>query len=108
MHGVGIVTVVMVEATKVTVMEVATKAASTMMIIPGVEMMETMEGALGASPPHMLILLAKSVIFMGIPPRSVGGDRGDNGDRGNKGANFASQGVDTNWYYDTGSTDHIT
>ncbi|KAK1595157.1 hypothetical protein QYE76_048231 [Lolium multiflorum] len=31
--------------------------------------------------------------------------RGD-GDRGNKGANFT--GVDTNWYYDTGATDHIT
>ncbi|KAK1621093.1 hypothetical protein QYE76_026610 [Lolium multiflorum] len=31
--------------------------------------------------------------------------RGD-GDRGNKGANFT--GVDTNWYYDTGGTDHIT
>ena len=63
-HGVVIVAAVM---------EVATKAVGTMMIVPGVEMMETMVGALVASPPHMLILLAKSVIFMGIPPRSVGG-----------------------------------
>ncbi|KAK1629222.1 hypothetical protein QYE76_003537 [Lolium multiflorum] len=35
-------------------------------------------------------------------------DRRDNGDRGRKDANFASHGVDTNWYYDTGATDHIT
>ncbi|XP_071676858.1 uncharacterized protein [Lolium perenne] len=33
----------------------------------------------------------------------------DNGDRNaGKDANFASHGVDTNWYYDTGATDHIT
>ncbi|KAK1699085.1 hypothetical protein QYE76_015782 [Lolium multiflorum] len=33
----------------------------------------------------------------------------DNGDRNaSKDANFASHGVDTNWYYDTGATDHIT
>lgn len=41
-----------------------------------------------------------------------GDDRRDNGDRGHKDAhkdaNFASHGVDTNWYYDTGATDHIT
>jgi histone deacetylase 1/2 len=33
-------------------------------------------------------------------------DRGNNG--GNKSANVASYGVDTNWYYDTDATDHIT
>ncbi|KAK1613964.1 hypothetical protein QYE76_019481 [Lolium multiflorum] len=39
-----------------------------------------------------------------------GDDRRDNGERGNNGAtaNFAAHGVDTNWYYDTGATDHIT
>jgi hypothetical protein len=30
------------------------------------------------------------------------------GDRGNRGAHFASHGVDSNWYYDTGAIDHIT
>ncbi|KAK1644724.1 hypothetical protein QYE76_062529 [Lolium multiflorum] len=35
-------------------------------------------------------------------------ERCDNGDRGRKDANFTSHGVDTNWYYDTGATDHIT
>jgi hypothetical protein len=29
-------------------------------------------------------------------------------DRGKKDANFAAHGVDSNWYYDTGATDHIT
>jgi hypothetical protein len=28
--------------------------------------------------------------------------------KGNEGANLASHGVDSNWYYDTGATDHIT
>jgi histone deacetylase 1/2 len=37
-----------------------------------------------------------------------GDDRPAQGDCGNRGANFASHGVDTNWYYDTGATDHIT
>lgn len=36
-------------------------------------------------------------------------DNNDDGDRGNsKGAHFASYGVDTNWYSDTGASDHIT
>jgi hypothetical protein len=100
---------VMVEDTKVDVMVVAIKAAG--MII--VAMAKITVGVLVVSPPRMLTLLVKSVTFMDIPPRSVGraygDDRGDNGDRsGEKGANFASQGVDTNWYYDIGATDHIT
>ncbi|KAK1653449.1 hypothetical protein QYE76_071254 [Lolium multiflorum] len=36
-------------------------------------------------------------------------NRADRGDRGDKGANFvAAHGVDTNWYYDTGATEHLT
>jgi hypothetical protein len=35
-------------------------------------------------------------------------DDSDRGRKGDKGANFASYGVDTNWYSDTGATDHIT
>ncbi|XP_071683600.1 uncharacterized protein [Lolium perenne] len=36
-------------------------------------------------------------------------NRADRGDRDNKGANFfAAHGVDTNWYYDTGATEHLT
>jgi hypothetical protein len=32
----------------------------------------------------------------------------DGGDHDRKGANAASYGVDTNWYSDTGATNHIT
>jgi hypothetical protein len=36
-------------------------------------------------------------------------DRGDRGDRGNKDANLAAaNGVDTNWYCETGATEHLT
>jgi hypothetical protein len=35
-------------------------------------------------------------------------DKDDDGDRGKKSAHIASYGVDSNWYTDTGATDHIT
>jgi hypothetical protein len=35
-------------------------------------------------------------------------DSDDRGSKGDKSANHASYGIDTNWYSDTGATDHIT
>jgi hypothetical protein len=89
---VTIATAVMVVDIRVAVMEAAIKAAEMMIVLVAVmmvtaEMMVGVDVSVNLLP--MLTLHARYVLSMVIPPEIAGG-------------------VDTNWYYDTGVTDHIT